>query len=186
MAFRPYIVGMNRNVLAWVRMALFIGVMVGMAGVGLAAEGASDGATSKALSQALLCQTAKLLQGNVGILIGLILIFTGLWSLIKGASFMAAAPVLVIGAIITALPTLLLSMASGLGNLLVESGISKSNIADFIKDAFNNDNCTVDIPAPTEPIRSSEPPNANFSREQRNNLSGNSCGITSDGNVECL
>ncbi len=168
MGFAPYIKGMNRNVLAWVRLALIIGVMMGMAGVGLAAEGTSDGATSKALAQALLCQTAKLLEGNVGILIGLILIFTGLWSLIKGASFMAAAPVLVIGAVITALPTLLLSMASGLGNLLVDSGISKSNIATFIEDAFNNENCTVEVPAPTVPIRSTEPPNANFSRALRN------------------
>jgi len=124
MAFRPYIKGMNRNVLAWVRLALFTGVMVGMVGVGVA--DATSGEVSTQLANQLFCDTRALLEGNIGILIGLILVFVALWSMINGAKFLAAAPLLVMGALITALPSLIMATLEGLGALLQQSGITQS------------------------------------------------------------
>jgi hypothetical protein len=106
-----------------VRLALVVGVMVGMAQAGLAAD-ATSGEVSKQLAINLYCGVTDLLEGDIGLLIGLIFVFVGLWSLIQGGKIVAALPMLILGSLITALPTLTLSALSGLGQLLSDTKIS--------------------------------------------------------------
>lgn len=110
-----------------VRLTLFVGVMVVMAQVGVATDEANNGEVSKYLANKLFCDTVDLLEGDIGLLIGLILVFLGLWSMIQGAKIAAALPLLITGAFITAIPSLILSTLGGLGTLLAESGMTDEN-----------------------------------------------------------
>ncbi len=111
-----------------VRLALVVGAMVFMAQVGLA-QATSNGEVSKYLANDLFCDTVDLLEGDIGLLIGLILVFLGLWSMIQGAKILSALPLLITGAFITAIPSLILSTLGGLGELLNETGMSKSTFS---------------------------------------------------------
>ncbi len=93
----------------------------------------STGATGKALAEGMYCDTKWLLEGNIGLIIGLILVFMGIWSLVQGAKIIAALPVIVIGSLVTALPSIIESSFEGLGALLSETGISTQT--------FNPPNC---------------------------------------------
>ncbi len=111
-----------------VRLALFAGALGFMAQTGFAAEGSAstnNGEVSIFLANQLFCSTVDLLEGDIGLLIGLILIFVGLWSMVQGAKFVAAFPIMIMGALITAIPSLLLSSLKGLSGLLNDSHISK-------------------------------------------------------------
>lgn len=81
---------------------------------------------SEILAKKLYCDTSDLLQGNIGLLIGFILMFFALWSLIYGAKLIVVAPLIVIGAIVTALPTIVEQSFIGLGNLLNDADISST------------------------------------------------------------
>lgn len=105
-----------------VRLSLFVVGMVMLVSWGFAQN--SDGTVSTQLAINLYCGTAALFEGDLGLLIGLILVFTGLWSLVQGGKIVAALPVLIFGALITALPSLIISSLQGLGQLLSDTGIS--------------------------------------------------------------
>lgn len=96
----------------------------------MAAPAASDGSSGQigtALAKNLYCNTETLLQGNIGLMIGLILVFMGIWAMVQGAKMMAAIPMIIMGALITALPSIVEASLEGLSNLLKASGISSSD-----------------------------------------------------------
>ena len=106
-----------------VRLSFYVMGMVMLTSWGFAQN--SNGAVSTQLAINLYCGTATLFEGDIGLLIGLILVFTGLWSLVQGGKIAAALPVLIFGALITALPSLIISSLQGLGQLLSDTGISR-------------------------------------------------------------
>lgn len=79
---------------------------------------------STKLSSGIYCSLKHLLEGNIGLLAGLVLVFLGIWGLINGGSLTPALIIIVIGGLITALPTLVESGFSGLGDLLYQTNIS--------------------------------------------------------------
>lgn len=88
---------------------------------------AADEDNSKAaltLAQGLLCDTKHLLEGYVGLLLGLILIFVGIWSLASGGSAQGALLTIFFGALITSLPSLIISTMQGFGQLMEETNMS--------------------------------------------------------------
>jgi len=76
------------------------------------------------LAQNLYCNTADLLEGNIGLLLGLILVFMGIWALIQGAKMIAVVPMIIVGSLVTALPSVIESSFKGLGTLLKDAEIS--------------------------------------------------------------
>ena len=91
----------------------------------VSAPGTSDGALSKALATNLYCSVYSLMGGNLGIILGLILVFLGLWAMIQGAKPIAVIPLIIVGALMTALPSLIESSLEGLATLFKEAGITK-------------------------------------------------------------
>jgi hypothetical protein len=106
-----------------VRWLPLVAMMILVAGTAWSQDG--DGAISEKLSQRLYCDTKDLIEGNIGIMIGLIMVFMGIWAMVKGAKIMAAVPLIFIGAILTALPSIAEVSIGGVNNLLIEAGISK-------------------------------------------------------------
>jgi hypothetical protein len=106
-------------------------LMLGLAASGWAENGneygTSDGATSAYLAGQLYCQTKDLVSGNIGILVGLTLVFIGIWNLITGKGWFGAVLAIIMGAIIPSLPGLVEGFLIGYNNLMVESGLSPSN-----------------------------------------------------------
>lgn len=88
------------------------------------ASNGSSGAAGTLLAQGLYCDTKGLLEGNIGLLLGLILVFIGIWALVQGAKMIAVLPVILIGSLVTALPSVIESSFEGLGSLLSETNIS--------------------------------------------------------------
>ena len=147
MRFSPYIKLMKTDSFSvWVRRAFLLAAALAIPAVTWAGAGQTSGNVSTELAKNLLCNTAALLQGDIGLLIGLILVFMGLWSLIQGNKIISALPLLIIGALITALPTLVMSAAMGLGDLLSATEISKSNTSKFISDAFTGAEAICPVP----------------------------------------
>lgn len=89
-----------------------------------ATQGTSDGQVALTLAQGLMCDTKALLEGYVGLLLGLVLIFVGVWSLVGGGSPKVGLVTIFFGALITALPSLILSTMEGFGALMEQSGLS--------------------------------------------------------------
>lgn len=121
---------MNRHL--WLALALLV---VGFVFIGLdlawALEGnpnsgnpsgTSDGATAKMLAERLYCDARGLLTGNIGLILGLVMVFFGLWSLVTGGGWIGAIVSIIIGAMIPSIPGLVEGFMEGLGKLLQESG----------------------------------------------------------------
>lgn len=86
----------------------------------------TDGRLGKVLSQNLYCGTKGLVEGNLGLVIGLLIMFGALWSLMKGGKVMPAIVSILFGAMVTALPSLIESSMDGLSTLMQETGMSTS------------------------------------------------------------
>ncbi|TKW61898.1 MAG: hypothetical protein DI628_04565 [Blastochloris viridis] len=108
-----------------VRFALIFGAFLAFTQHGFAADATNNGELSRYLANKLYCDTVDILEGQVGLLIGLLIVFGGLWSMVRGAKPTAALPVMFIGAMVTAVPSLILSSLEGLGTLLNESNVTK-------------------------------------------------------------
>lgn len=91
--------------------------------------GTSDGATADALSCQLYQQTKALMEGQIGVLVGLILVFIGLWNLISGKGWFSAILAIVVGAAIPSVPGLVESFIGGYRELMIESGVTPSSIS---------------------------------------------------------
>lgn|GEM_PF-4436900 len=79
---------------------------------------ASNGQLSLQLSQKLYCQVTGLLEGYVGLLIGLVMLIAGFWTLINGGSVPTALSMIIMGGLVTALPSLINSTLNGTYALL--------------------------------------------------------------------
>lgn len=93
------------------------------------AASTSDGAISEMLSAEMYCSIGRMLEGNLGLILGLVLVFIALWSMINGAKIVVALPFIILGALITALPSLVESTFDGLSSMLQRSEISIANFA---------------------------------------------------------
>lgn len=91
-------------------------------------QGKTDNQLAMGLSQQLYCQSKNVLAGNFGLLLGLGLALMGLYQMVSG-NLMGGIIMLVSGALITALPSLIESGLKGLGTFL--SGASGIGGQDF-------------------------------------------------------
>lgn len=126
-------------------MALLVGVFLMWTQGALAqAKGTSDGKLGENLALGLFCDTKGVLEGDVGLLLGLILVFIALWSMIQGAKLVAVFPLLIIGSLMTALPSLIMTGFESLGVLLAETKISTNTKEEGGKttSGFVVPNCT--------------------------------------------
>lgn len=85
---------------------------------------ASNGQTSQMLALGLYCDGRALLTGNLGLILGLLLVFSGLWSLVTGGGWFGAIVSILIGATIPSIPGLVEGFLMGLGNLLREAQLT--------------------------------------------------------------
>ncbi|MCA3243811.1 MAG: hypothetical protein INF43_00710 [Alphaproteobacteria bacterium] len=83
--------------------------------------GTSNGQTSQMLALGLYCDGRALLTGNLGLILGLLLVFSGLWSLVTGGGWFGAIVSILIGATIPSIPGLVEGFMVGLGDLLREA-----------------------------------------------------------------
>lgn len=90
-------------------------------------QGTSTGEVSFELAKDIYCGTRGLLEGKLGLLIGLFFVAWGVWLLIKGKGFPAAIVMLIFGSIVTAIPGLVVSGLGGLSSMFQQSGISDSD-----------------------------------------------------------
>ncbi len=88
----------------------------------------TDGKLGELLSIQLYCETKGLIQGNLGLALGLLIMFGALWSLVKGGKAAPAIISILFGASITALPTIIESVFTGLGNMMRDSGMSSGKV----------------------------------------------------------
>ena len=103
-------------------------VMLGMAHLGWAqtTTGNSSGQVSEVLSFNLYCQVISLLEGYIGLLLGLIMLVAGFWTLIKGGSVPVALSMILMGGLVTALPSLIISTLKGLDLLLQDTHLTST------------------------------------------------------------
>jgi uncharacterized membrane protein len=102
------------------------------------AEDAADSNAAQLLTQNLYCDGRALLEGPLGLLVGLIFVCMGVWQWIEGGKMKTIAIYIVMGGIITAIPTLINAFLEGYSSMLREAGVSTSaESADFISFANN-------------------------------------------------
>lgn len=82
----------------------------------------SSGKVGCELAKNLYGDTQALLQGNLGLLLGLIMLLAGFWALINGAAILPAMATIILGGLVTALPSLLNVAFEGLGGLMSDMG----------------------------------------------------------------
>jgi hypothetical protein len=122
-----------RELVAVALVALGFYMLIGPANLAYAAEtilegsGSSDGITGKQLATGLYCDGRALLTGPFGLMLGLLMVFMGLWKLINGAGWFAAITSIIIGAAIPSIPGLVEGFMQGYGTLLKESGMLGEN-----------------------------------------------------------
>ncbi len=114
-------------------------IMLGLVATGFADNGneygTSDGATANALSCNLYQQTKSLMEGQIGVLVGLILVFIGLWNLISGKGWFSAILAIVVGAAIPSVPGLVESFVEGYRTLMIESQMTPESISTGTNNA---------------------------------------------------
>jgi hypothetical protein len=78
----------------------------------------SSGKVGCELAKNLYVGTQSLIQGNVGLLLGLIMLLAGFWALINGAAILPSMATIIMGGLVTALPSLINSFFEGIGNVM--------------------------------------------------------------------
>lgn len=78
----------------------------------------SSGKVGCELAKNLYEGTQNLIQGSVGLLLGLIMLLAGFWALINGAAIMPSMATIILGGLVTALPSLINSFFTGVGGLM--------------------------------------------------------------------
>lgn len=96
-----------------------------------AVAGPTTGEAGIAAAKGIYCGTKTLLEGQLGLLIGMLFVISGLWMLIQGKGVPAALVLLVFGAVVTAIPGMVESSLKGLSSMFYSAGISS-------KDTFSS------------------------------------------------
>lgn len=89
----------------------------------------TDGKLAELLSIQLYCGVKSTVEGELGLVIGILIMFSAIWSLVRGGKSGPAIVTILFGASITALPTIIESGFTGLGNLMTSSGMSNAAVA---------------------------------------------------------
>ncbi len=84
----------------------------------------NDGSLSVYLTNQIYCDARGLLTGNIGLMIGLLLVVVGLWSLVTGGGWFGAVITIVAGAAVPSLPALVEGFFIGLSTLLSDAQMS--------------------------------------------------------------
>ncbi len=93
---------------------------------------------STGLSAQLTCQLVTVFQSNIGLMAGLALAVWGLWILLRTGNIKSAIVLIISGALLTALPTLVTSFFSGMSGFLTQVGISVGDITNSMNYAVKN------------------------------------------------
>ncbi len=103
-----------------------------LAGVCLCASAvAQDDKQASVLTIQLYCDIRGLITGNVGVLIGLLLVFGGIWSIVQGKSIFSAVVAIILGGLVTSMPPLVESFIQGTNALLLQTGIATTPYEPF-------------------------------------------------------
>lgn len=108
-----------------------------LAATAWAEEGDGYASASEGMSKQLLCGVITVGSGNIALFAGLLLALYGLWAMVRHAALKSGLIFIVCGALLTALPSLILSGLGGLSTFLNQTGISNSNAIDYIQEATN-------------------------------------------------
>ncbi|RYG61067.1 MAG: hypothetical protein EON60_04870 [Alphaproteobacteria bacterium] len=92
--------------------------------VGTVPPGTTDGKLGELLATQLYCNSKSMVEGSLGLVIGVLIMFSALWSLIRGGKVMPAVVSILFGASITALPSIIESAFTSLGTLMTDSGMA--------------------------------------------------------------
>ncbi|RYG60865.1 MAG: hypothetical protein EON60_05595 [Alphaproteobacteria bacterium] len=87
----------------------------------------TDGQLGLLLASQLYCNTKEMVEGSVGLVIGVLIMFSALWSMIRGGKVVPAVVSILFGASITALPTIIESGFQGLGQLMGDAGMTATS-----------------------------------------------------------
>jgi hypothetical protein len=87
----------------------------------LAQTTASDGQLGVELTRSMYCGFKDLIGGTLGLMLGFLMVVSGIWRLIRGAGFVEAGILILFGSMITSLPGLVESSFSGFNQLLREA-----------------------------------------------------------------
>jgi hypothetical protein len=101
------------------------------------AEG-GDPEPGAGMAARLLCDGATLISGPAGLFFGFAIALYGLWQIISSENFKYGLVLIVVGALLTALPGLIRSGVSGTSGFLVSMGLSESDLTSPMNYAFNN------------------------------------------------
>jgi hypothetical protein len=109
---------------------LMVALGVALAVGAWAATGGDDQQAS-ILTIQLYCDVRRLITGNVGVLIGLLLVFGGIWGIVQGKGIYSAVIAIIMGGLVTSLPSLVESFIQGTNKLLMQTGIAKTQYEPF-------------------------------------------------------
>ena len=86
-----------------------------MVPLGFAQATPTDGQLATSLAQQLVCDTHNVISGNLGLMMGFLVACWGLYLMIVKNSMKSGLMFLIFGALLTALPGIVLSFFDGLG-----------------------------------------------------------------------
>ena len=138
---------------------------------------AQAGDTAISQAKVVYCGMKGLIEGNLGLVAGLIMAFLGVWGLINGGSLMTGIVFIVAGASLTAIPGMVESTLGGFGALIKEAGFTtkEQSISAFL--------CTSsDSPSPVQDY-GNEKPLTSEQLDQRNRAANEQC---TGGHLDCL
>ena len=109
-------------------MAMFtVGIMFGASAADI--KDTTSGELGNKLATTLYCDTKSLFQGSLGMAIGMLMVFGGIWSMARGGKIFGGFILIAFGGMFTALPSIVEATLEGLSNLLVASKMSTSATA---------------------------------------------------------
>ena len=117
----------SRRELLGVSLLLVGGLLVGADLWAQATSNVSNGQISQQLALGLYCDARGLISGNLGLILGLLMVFGGLWSLVSGGGWFSAILSILIGAAVPSIPGLVEGFMVGLGDLLREAKLTAPN-----------------------------------------------------------
>lgn len=115
------------------RMFAFGLMVVGLAFMAVSAFASTVGGKtdSEILTQGLYCGIKGLIEGQLGLLVGLVFVTTGLAVLIKGGKWVPALILVFTGAVITAVPNMINSFFEGYNSMLRSASIGSGAEGSF-------------------------------------------------------
>jgi hypothetical protein len=97
---------------------------------------------SVGLSKQLLCEVVAVGSGNIALLAGLLVALYGLWAMVRHAALKRGFILIISGALLTALPSLVISSLGGVATWLQNSGLSAyGDLLDVPEIVAKANNC---------------------------------------------